>query len=40
MGMLEFVVLMALVFSVVALAIDAMLPALAEIGVREGRDWP
>jgi DHA1 family bicyclomycin/chloramphenicol resistance-like MFS transporter len=32
MGMLEFVVLMALVFSVVALAIDAMLPALAEIG--------
>jgi len=32
MGLLEFVVLMALVFSVVALAIDAMLPALAEIG--------
>ncbi len=29
--LLEFVALMALVFSVVALAIDAMLPALAEI---------
>ncbi|MFB3076497.1 MAG: MFS transporter, partial [Lysobacterales bacterium] len=32
----EFVALMALVFSVVALAIDAMLPALGEIGQELG----
>ena len=32
----EFVALMALVFSVVALAIDAMLPALAQIGQELG----
>ncbi|MCH8228584.1 MAG: Bcr/CflA family drug resistance efflux transporter, partial [Proteobacteria bacterium] len=34
--LLEFVALMALVFSVVALAIDAMLPALDEIGPELG----